>query len=131
MPTSSLAVHHVTTGVRTTPAIRGRLRRTPRPGPGLGLLHGLARGDDGVTGTPFVTRETDVSVRQQPTTDSARVARPPGPTSVRVACQVHGGLVEYDGYSNDAWSHLPDHGGYVSSIFIDVDDARPPGAPTC
>jgi len=75
--------------------------------------------------------ETDVSGRQQPTTDSARVASLPGPTSVRVARRVHGGLVEYDGYSNDAWSYLPDHGGYVSNLFIDVDDARLPGVPTC
>ncbi|MFE0413867.1 hypothetical protein [Streptomyces tendae] len=44
-----------------------------------------------------------MSTRQQPTADSARVAGPPGPASVRVACRVHGGLVEYDGYSNDAW----------------------------
>ncbi|MFI7392834.1 MULTISPECIES: hypothetical protein [Streptomyces] len=41
--------------------------------------------------------------RQEPTADSARVASPPGPASVRVAFRVHGGLVEYDGYSNDAW----------------------------
>ncbi|MFD0251135.1 N-acetylmuramoyl-L-alanine amidase [Streptomyces sp. NPDC127113] len=91
----------------------------------------LVRGDDGGTGTPFPTWGTDVSVRQQPSTDSARVASLPGPTSVRVACQVHGGLVEYDGYSNDAWSYLPDYGGYVSNIFIDVDDAWLPGVPTC
>ncbi|WP_244941772.1 hypothetical protein [Streptomyces rubrogriseus] len=75
--------------------------------------------------------ETDVSGRQQPTADSARVASLPGPTSVRVARRVHGGLVEYDGYSNDAWSYLPDHGGYVSDLFIHVDDARLPGVPTC
>ncbi|MFF8574262.1 N-acetylmuramoyl-L-alanine amidase [Streptomyces sp. NPDC015408] len=91
----------------------------------------LVRGDGGGTGTPFPTWGTDVSVRQQPSTDSARVASLPGPTSVRVACQVHGGLVEYDGYSNDAWSYLPDYGGYVSNIFIDVDDAWLPGVPTC
>ncbi|MFG3321111.1 N-acetylmuramoyl-L-alanine amidase [Streptomyces sp. NPDC048171] len=91
----------------------------------------LVRGDDGGTGTPFPTWGTDVSVRQQPSTDSARVASLPGPTSVRVACQVHGGLVEYDGYSNDAWSYLPDYGGYVSNIFIDVADAWLPGVPTC
>ncbi len=103
------------------------------PGPNWDWAYcmSLVRGDDGATGTPFPTWGTDVSVRQRPTTDSARVATLPGPTSVRVACQVHGGLVEYDGYSNDAWSYLPDHGGYVSNIFIDVDDAWLPGVPTC
>ncbi|KPC76160.1 N-acetylmuramoyl-L-alanine amidase [Streptomyces coelicoflavus] len=104
------------------------------PGPNWDWAYymSLVQGDDdGSTGTPFPTWGTDVSIRQQPTTDSARVASLPGPTSVRVACQVHGGLVEYDGYSNDAWSYLPDHGGYVSNIFIDVDDAWLPGVPTC
>ena len=72
-----------------------------------------------------------MSTRQQPTVDSARVASPPGPAPVRVACRVHGGLVEYDGYSDDAWSYSPDHGGRVSNIFMDVDDARLPGVPTC
>ncbi|MGW5565545.1 hypothetical protein ACWEWD_19245 [Streptomyces tendae] len=72
-----------------------------------------------------------MSARQQPTTDSARVASPPGPAPVRVARRVHGGLVEYDGYSNDAWSYPPDHGGHASRVFIGVDDARLPGVPTC
>ncbi|MFE5393200.1 N-acetylmuramoyl-L-alanine amidase [Streptomyces sp. NPDC056568] len=89
------------------------------------------RGEEGTTGTPFPTWGTDVSVRQRPSQDSARVATLPRPTSVRVACQVHGAPVEYDGYSNDAWSYLPDHGGYVSNIFIDVPDAWLPGVPAC
>ncbi|MCW1098877.1 hypothetical protein OJ963_34125 [Streptomyces sp. RS2] len=72
-----------------------------------------------------------MSTRQQQTTDSARVASPPGPTPARVACRVHGGLVEYDGYSNDARSYPPDHGGHASTIFMDVDDTRLPGVPTC
>ncbi|MFH9570564.1 hypothetical protein ACH4MG_08475 [Streptomyces sp. NPDC017454] len=68
---------------------------------------------------------------QQPSTDSARVVTPPGPTSVRVACQVHGGLVEYDGYGNDVRRACPDHGGCISDVFMDVNDARLPGVPTC
>ncbi|MFC7934793.1 hypothetical protein ACFU2J_00930 [Streptomyces sp. NPDC057387] len=81
--------------------------------------------------TSFPTWGTDVSIRQQATTASTRVASLPGPTTVRVRCQVHGQLVNYDGYSNDAWSYLPDYGGYVSNIFIDVADAWLPGVPTC
>lgn len=81
--------------------------------------------------TSFPTWGTDVSVRQRATTDSTRVASLPGPTTVRVRCQVHGQLVDYDGYSNDAWSYLPDYGGYVSNIFIDVADSWLPGVPTC
>ncbi|MEU9642424.1 hypothetical protein [Streptomyces sp. NPDC048188] len=81
--------------------------------------------------TAFPTWGADVSVRQQATTTSTSVASLPGPTTVRVRCQVHGEPVTYDGYSNDAWSYLPDYGGYVSNIFIDVADAWLPGVPTC
>ncbi|MGV9253088.1 N-acetylmuramoyl-L-alanine amidase [Streptomyces sp. NPDC003697] len=91
----------------------------------------LVRGEDGGTTTPFPTWGTDVSIRQQATTTSTRVATLPGPTTVRVKCQVHGQLVTYDGHSNDAWSYLPDYGGYISNIFIDVPDAWLPGVPTC
>ncbi|MFJ8698841.1 hypothetical protein [Streptomyces ardesiacus] len=81
--------------------------------------------------TSFSTWGTDVSVRQQATTASTRVASLPGPTTVRVRCQVHGQLVDYDGYSNDAWSYLLDYGGYVSNVFLDVADAWLPDVPTC
>ncbi|MEV5428201.1 N-acetylmuramoyl-L-alanine amidase [Streptomyces sp. NPDC052701] len=90
----------------------------------------LVRGEGGGT-TSFPTWGADVSIRRQATTDSTRVATLPGPTTVRVGCQVHGQLVTYDGHSNDAWSYLPDYGGYISNIFIDVPDAWLPGVPTC
>ncbi|MGZ3103241.1 hypothetical protein [Streptomyces sp. H62] len=72
-----------------------------------------------------------MSVRQQSSQDSARVATPPGAASVRVACQVHGAPVEYDGYSDDAGSYPPDHGGCVSPIRSDVHDAWLSGVPAC
>ncbi|MGW8065236.1 hypothetical protein ACVV2G_23955 [Streptomyces ziwulingensis] len=70
-----------------------------------------------------------MSVRQPPAPDSARVAGVPAPASDRVACPVRGGLVEYDGCSNRARSNLSGHGGRVSALLIDVDDAWPPGVP--
>ena len=79
----------------------------------------------------FPTWGTDVSIRQQATTASTRVATLSGPTTVRVKCQVHGRLVDYQGYGNDAWSSLPDLGGCISDIFIDIDDAWLPGVFTC
>jgi hypothetical protein len=85
----------------------------------------------GGSGTSFPTWGTDVNIRQQPNTGSASVGKLAGPTTVRVECQVRGELVHYDGYSNDAWAYLPDHGGYISNIFIDVADAWLPGVPTC
>ncbi|WP_217167951.1 hypothetical protein [Streptomyces sp. AC512_CC834] len=87
--------------------------------------------DVGGDTTSFRTWSTDVGVRQQATTTSTRVAGLPGPTTVRVRCQVHGQLVTHDGYSNDAWSYLPDYGGYVSNIFIDVADSWLPDVPAC
>ncbi|WP_103515044.1 hypothetical protein [Streptomyces sp. SM10] len=86
------------------------------------------------TGAPtksFPTWGTAVNIRQQATSASTRVAQLPGPTTVRVQCQVHGQLVEADGHSNDAWSYLPDYGGYISNIFIDVADSWLPGVPNC
>ncbi|MTE21102.1 hypothetical protein F0L17_18655 [Streptomyces sp. TRM43335] len=83
------------------------------------------------TGSTFPTWGSDVRVRQRPTTGSTVVDSLAGPTRVRVECQVHGETVTYDGHTNDAWAYLPDHGGYVSNIFIDVPEGWLPGVPTC
>ncbi|WP_311765186.1 hypothetical protein [Streptomyces zingiberis] len=79
----------------------------------------------------FPTWGTDVNIRASATTTSARVATLPGPTTVRVSCQVRGQMVHYQSWSNDAWSYLPDYGGYLSNIFIDVAEGWLPGVPTC
>ncbi|MFE5301857.1 hypothetical protein [Streptomyces sp. NPDC056632] len=79
----------------------------------------------------FPTWGTGVNIRKQATSASTQVAQLAGPTTVRVQCQVHGQLVQVDGYSNDAWSYLPDYGGYISNIYIDVPEGWLPGVPTC
>ncbi|MCF2434747.1 hypothetical protein LV779_08420 [Streptomyces thinghirensis] len=87
----------------------------------------LVRGDDGATGTPFPTlghgREASGSSRRRTPARVASLAR----TDVRPrglpGCA--GGLVEYDGYSNDAWSYLAGPRRFISNIFIDVTDAWP------
>ncbi|MFI2780301.1 hypothetical protein [Streptomyces sp. ALB3] len=86
---------------------------------------------DGAAAKSFPTWGTSVNIRRQPTSTSSQVAQLPGPTTVRVQCQVHGQLVQADGHSNDAWSYLPDYGGYLSNIFIDVADSWLPGVPDC
>ncbi|MFD1830213.1 hypothetical protein ACFSJS_11105 [Streptomyces desertarenae] len=83
------------------------------------------------TGSTFSTRGSDVRVRQQPTTASAVVDSLAGPTQVRVECQVRGGTATHGGRTDDAWAYLPDHGGYVPTVFIDVPEGRLPGVPTC
>ncbi|MFF5638220.1 hypothetical protein [Streptomyces sp. NPDC012825] len=80
---------------------------------------------------PFPTWGTGVNIRKQATSASTQVAQLSGPTTVHVQCQVHGQLVQVDGYSNDAWSYLPDYGGYISNIYIDVPEGWLPGVPTC
>jgi biotin carboxyl carrier protein len=88
-------------------------------------------GGGGGDGKSFPTWGSDVNIRAEATTNSAAVGSLPGPSTVTVRCQVRGQMVHYDGYSNDAWSYLPDYGGYLSNIFIDVADAWLPGVPTC
>ncbi|GAA2127542.1 hypothetical protein [Streptomyces synnematoformans] len=82
-------------------------------------------------GTRFPTWGTDVRVRQESNTSSAVLTTLPGPTQVRVQCQERGETVSYAGHTNDAWSYLPDYGGYISNIFVDVSDAWLPGVPEC
>ncbi|MFF8413747.1 MULTISPECIES: hypothetical protein [Streptomyces] len=86
---------------------------------------------DGATTRSFPTWGAGVNVRKQATSASAQVAQLPGPTTVRVQCQVRGQLVQVDGYSNNAWSYLPDYGGYISNIYIDVPEGWLPGVPNC
>ncbi|MFF8413746.1 N-acetylmuramoyl-L-alanine amidase [Streptomyces omiyaensis] len=102
------------------------------PGPNWNWSYymSLVRGDTS-TGKSFPTWGVDVGIRQQATTASTRVASLPGPTTVRVTCQVRGQSVTYDGVTNNAWSYLPDYGGYISNLFIDVAEAWLPGVPTC
>ena len=95
---------------------------------GVGLPCTPGGGSDGKS---FPTWGSDVNIRAQATTTSAVVSSLPGPTTVTVQCQKRGEMVHYNGYSNDAWSYLPDHGGYISNIFIDVAEAWLPGVPTC
>ncbi|MFE0772781.1 N-acetylmuramoyl-L-alanine amidase [Streptomyces sp. NPDC058861] len=102
------------------------------PGPNWNWAYymSLVRGETG-TGKSFPTWGADVNIRQQATTASTRVATLPGPTTVRVTCQVRGQSVTYDGRTNDAWAYLPDYGGYMSNLFVDVPEAWLPGVPTC
>ncbi|MEO3847322.1 hypothetical protein ABGB09_06635 [Streptomyces sp. B8F3] len=83
------------------------------------------------TGTRFPTWGTDVRVRQESNTSSAVLTTLPGPTQVRVECQERGEQITYEGHTNDAWAYLPDYGGFISNIFIDVADAWLPGVPEC
>lgn len=79
----------------------------------------------------FITWGTGVNVREGPRLNAPVVARLPGPTRVRVACQTRGDTVDAAGRRNDAWSFVPALGGYLSNIFIDHPDAWLPGIDEC
>lgn len=86
------------------------------------------------TGTPtghvFSTWGTGVWTKAQPSTKAARVYAFPGPTTIRVECQKHAEVVTADGYTNDAWSYLPDYRAWVTNIYIQG-PAWLDGVPTC
>ncbi|MFD3873007.1 C40 family peptidase [Streptomyces sp. NPDC058623] len=78
----------------------------------------------------FSTWGTDVWTHTEPSTGSARVHRFAGPTSVRVECQKHAELVTSDGYTNDAWSYLPEYRAWITNIYL-KGPAWLDGVPTC
>ncbi|KPI19989.1 NLP/P60 protein [Actinobacteria bacterium OV450] len=84
-----------------------------------GDYHGAVRIDPGpVTGHVFRTWGTGVWTKAEPSTASARVYAFPGPTTIRVQCQKHAEEVTADGYTNDAWSYLPDYRAWVTNIYV-------------
>ncbi|MEU9143903.1 NlpC/P60 family protein [Streptomyces sp. NPDC048349] len=66
----------------------------------------------------FSTWGTDVWTHKEPSTTSPRVHRFPGPTTVRIECQKHAEPVTAEGYTNDAWSYLPEYGAWITNIYI-------------
>lgn len=80
-------------------------------------------------GRHFMTWGNDRPVHQSPSTSSPVVTRLAGPTRVLVDCQINGEEVSAEGYTNRWWAHLPDHGGYITNIYIADPAAYLPGIP--
>jgi cell wall-associated NlpC family hydrolase len=92
---------------------------------------GAVRVNTGTVEGPVVrTWGTGVWTKAQPSTRAARVYAFPGPTTVRVACQKHAETVTAEGYTNDAWSYLPDYRAWVTNIYLQG-PAWLDGVPTC
>lgn len=84
-----------------------------------GSYFGAVRVNTGaVTGHIHQTWGTGVWTKAEPSTRAARVYAFPGPTTIRVECQKHAEWVTSDGYTNDAWSYLPDYKAWVTNIYI-------------
>ncbi|MGV9273834.1 NlpC/P60 family protein [Streptomyces griseosporeus] len=75
-------------------------------------------GGSAVGGGDHMTWGTDVSLHTAPSTDSPRTDLLPGPTAVRIDCQLHAQSVTAEGYTNDAWSHLADRNAWISNIYV-------------
>ncbi|GAA1960189.1 NlpC/P60 family protein [Catenulispora subtropica] len=73
---------------------------------------------------------TDVRVHSLASVSAPVVATISTPTAVTVQCQEHAESVTAEGVTNDAWSYIPDYGGYVSNIYM-KGDAWLAGVPTC
>ncbi|MCX5016102.1 NlpC/P60 family protein [Streptomyces sp. NBC_00555] len=96
-----------------------------------GDYYGAVRIDPGpVAGHVFRTWGSGVWTKAQPSTKAARVYAFPGPTTIRVECQKHAEKVTSDGYTNDAWSYLPDYGAWVTNIYVQGPEWLD-GVPTC
>lgn len=84
----------------------------------------------GGTGGTFTTWATNVRVRSAPSLNGYIVTTLASPSTVQVACQLHGDTVSSDGYVNTVWSYLPAYGGYITNIYI-KGPAVLPGVPDC
>ncbi|MFE9019278.1 NlpC/P60 family protein [Streptomyces sp. NPDC007808] len=92
---------------------------------------GPGGGGNATQGGTYGTWGTGVAIRSQPsTTNGTTVARLAGPTSVAVSCQMRAQTVTSEGYTNDAWSYLPQYGGWITNIYMQG-DAWLAGVPAC
>lgn len=82
-------------------------------------------------GRSFSTWGSNRPVHASPTPTSPQVAVIATPTNVFVDCQTLGESVTSEGYTNAWWSHLRDHGGYITNIYIADPAAKLPGVPEC
>ncbi|GAB3963082.1 NlpC/P60 family protein [Streptomyces sparsus] len=81
--------------------------------------YGAVRVNTGpVTGHVFRTWGEGVWTKAQPALKAARVYAFPHSTTIRVQCQKRAESVTSDGYTNDAWSYLPDYRAWVTNIYI-------------
>lgn len=71
-----------------------------------------------VTGHIHQTWGTGVWTKAAPALSAARVYAFPYSTTIRVQCQKHAEEVTAEGYTNDAWSYLPDYKAWVTNIYI-------------
>lgn len=104
---------------RLAPRLRTGRRALSSHDDYAGAVRVSGQGSGGQGNAPHSTWGTNVRTHAEPSSDSAVRTTFPGPTGVRIDCQMRGQRVTSEGYTNDVWSHLPDHGGsWVSNIYV-------------
>lgn len=96
-----------------------------------GVSHLVSENSCSTEGRHFTTWGSDRTVHERPSTAAPIVARFAGATRVLVDCQISGEEVSTEGYVNRWWAHLPEHGGYVTNIYIDDPAPYLPGVAEC
>jgi hypothetical protein len=82
-------------------------------------------------GTWIGTWGSGVRVRTEATTTAAPRTTLPAGVEVLVGCQKRGQQVSVPPYVNDWWAYLPQHGGYMTNIYLSSPDNQVPGVPVC
>ncbi|MFF8035619.1 hypothetical protein [Streptomyces sp. NPDC016626] len=83
------------------------------------------------SGTWFGTWSEFVNVRRDPSTADVPLRQLPAGVEVLVECQTRGQVVSVPPYTNEWWAYLPQHGGYISNIYISSPDNKLPGVREC
>lgn len=100
-------------------------------------LTGLVRGLSvpGATAAPpsrwVGTWGSGVRVRSGPDTAASQVGTVPTGGDVRVSCQRRGTEVVVGGVRSDWWAFLPEFGGYMTNVYVDVPENKIPGVTEC
>ena len=96
-----------------------------------GIEHLVSDNGCSGNGKQFMTWGSGINVRSEPRLGAPIVGTLPGPTLVRVLCQIIGDTVNAEGYSNHWWAKLESPAGYMTNIYIDDPNAKLPGVPDC
>ncbi|MEU3555371.1 hypothetical protein [Streptomyces fragilis] len=82
-------------------------------------------------GTWIGTWGSGVNVRAGATTESRALTALPAGVEVLVSCQTRGQQVSVPPYTNDWWAYLPQYGGYITNIYLNVPENQVPGLRLC
>ncbi|MFG2577330.1 NlpC/P60 family protein [Streptomyces sp. NPDC048481] len=86
--------------------------------------------NSGLPGQLFSTWGEWVRAGNEPRRGSTVQHTFPGPTQVKISCQIHGESITAEGITNDLWSYLPGYDAWITNIYV-RGPAALPGVPDC